>query len=442
MQHSDVIIIGGGAAGRAVVHFLHAAEEYLSVTLIKDEEISVNRCALPYGIASQKPAEKFFIPNKLITFFGAELVIDTVERIDTERSQLTTATGKSFSYNHLVLTTGARPLIPPFPGVDAPQVVGLRSKHDLLALKDFALNKRKVVVLGGGYIGIEVAAVLQSLNLQVTIIEILPNILTGTLEEEFAKEIEQHLTKNGVEVMKNARVVEILTTDGQVSGVQFDDGAKLDTDFVILATGVAPNTKLARQSGIETSVFGIITDEFLRTNVQNIYALGDCAETKSFITKKPVRGEFETNAVFMSKVVGANILGHRKTFSGVINANMMTAFNFSCGFAGLTERIAMEELDIVTGCSDVLSKYPMMDGVGHVRTKLIFERHTRKIIGGSVLRYGYGTAFDIDFIAFAIQMGATIEDTLLHQYATHPELTAKSSDNMYVFAAQDALKKL
>jgi NADH oxidase (H2O2-forming) len=135
-------------------------------------------------------------------------------------------------------------------------------------------------------------------------------------------------------------------------------------------------------------------------------------------------------------------LGHQKTFPGVINTNTMTAFNLSCGSAGLTERVARDELDIVTGCSEVLSKYPMMDGAERVRTKLIFERHTRKIIGGSVLRYGYSTASDVDFIAFAIQMGATVEDILLHQYTTHPELTPKSSDNMYVLAAQDALKKL
>jgi NADH dehydrogenase len=301
---------------------------------------------------------------------------------------------------------------------------------------------QKAVVLGGSYIGVEVAAVLQYLNVQVTLIEILPNILSSTLEEEFAKEVEQYLTKNGVEIRTNARIVEILTTEGQVSGLQFDDCTKLETDFVILATGFAPDTELARQSGIEVSAFGIVTDEFLGTNVQNIYASGDCAETKSFITQKPVRGEFETNAVFMSTVVGANILGHQKTFPGVLNTNMMTAFNLNCGSAGLTERTAMEELDVVAGYSEVLSKYPMMDDARRVRTKLIFERHTGKIIGGSVLRYGYATAPDINFISFAIQMGATIKDMLRHQYATHPELTAKSSDNMYVFAARDALKKL
>jgi NADH oxidase (H2O2-forming) len=442
MQHSDVIIIGGGTAGRTLVHYLHTADNYVSVTVIKDEEININRCALPYGIASQKPAGKFFIPNKLITYFGAELVIDSVEGIDTEGSQLTTAAGKSFSYNHLVFATGAQPLFPPFHGVDAPQVVGLRSQYDLIALREFARKMQKAVVLGGSYIGVEVAAVLQYLNVQITLIEILPNILSSTLEEEFAKEIEQYLTKNGIEIRTNARIVEILTTEGQVSGVQFDDGTKLETDFVVLATGFVPDTELARQSGIEVSAFGIVTDEFLRTNIQNIYASGDCAEKKSFITKKPVRGEFETNAVFMSKVVGANILGHQKTFPGVINTNTMTAFNLSCGSAGLTERVARDELDIVTGCSEVLSKYPMMDGAERVRTKLIFERHTRKIIGGSVLRYGYSTASDVDFIAFAIQMGATVEDILLHQYTTHPELTPKSSDNMYVLAAQDALKKL
>jgi NADH oxidase (H2O2-forming) len=166
---------------------------------------------------------------------------------------------------------------------------------------------------------------------------------------------------------------------------------------------------------------------------------GDCVEKKSYITGKPIRGEFGTNAVFMAKVVAQNILGRNKTFSGVINANATSVYDWSLGSAGLTEKTALDAgLDVVSGYSEVPDKYPMMDGVTPIRTKLIFERNTGSLIGGSVMRKGFGAAQQIDFVSLAIQMGATLEDLPSYQYATHPELAAKPSDNAYQFSARNA----
>ncbi len=123
-----------------------------------------------------------------------------------------------------------------------------------------------------------------------------------------------------------------------------------------------------------------------------------------------------------------------------INANATTVFDWSLGSAGLTEKMAWDAgIDPLTGYSEVLDKYPMMDGVTPIRTKLIFDCSTLKLIGGSVLRKGHGAAQNVDFISFAIQMGATMEDLLIYQYATHPELAAKPSDNTYVLSAKDAM---
>ncbi|MCK5912250.1 MAG: hypothetical protein KAG12_00115, partial [Desulfuromusa sp.] len=153
--------------------------------------------------------------------------------------------------------------------------------------------------------------------------------------------------------------------------------------------------------------------------------------------------EFGTNAVFMAKVAAANILGNRTTFPGIINANASSAFEYTFGSAGLIAKAAEREgLDFIVGESEVMAMYPMMDGVNMIQTKLVFDKGSQKLIGGSVLRKGHCSAGNIDFISFAIQMGATIEDIVKYQYATHPELAAKPSDNTYMFAAQDALKKL
>jgi len=438
-----VVVIGGGPAGRLIVHALHKSAEKFDVTLIKDEEINANRCAVPYGIVDKKPVDKYCISNDLVTDYGAKLVIDYVESIDKEAQSVTTTKGRKFSYDHLVLATGSQPIIPPIPNIGLKNIVNVRSKSDMEQMRDFAKNHKKCVVVGGGYIGIEVAVVLKGLGIDVTVVEMMPHVLLTTMDDDFVEIIEAHISDNGIKILNNTRVVAFEGQEGSVSEVVLDNKDVLDADFVIVSVGVKPNTTLAEQTGIETSKFGIVTNDSMETSVKNIYTAGDCAEKKSFVTKAPSMGEFGTNAVFMSKVVAANILGKKTTFPGIINANASTAFEYTFGSAGLIAKAAEQAgVDFIVGESDVVDMYPMMDGVETIKTKLVFEKSSQKLIGGSVLRKGHCAANNVDFISFAIHMGATIEDLLIYQYATHPELAAKPSDNTYLFAAQDAQKKL
>ncbi len=438
-----VVIIGGGPAGRLIVHAIHKSAEKFDVTLIKDEEINANRCAVPYGISDKKPIDKFCISNTLVTDFGAKLVLDYVESIDKKEQLVTTATGKKFTYDYLVMATGSQPFIPPIPNIDLKNIVNVRSKSDMEQMRGFAQQYKKCVVVGGGYIGIEVAVVLKELGIEVTVVEMQPHVLLMTMDDDFAETIEAHIIDKGVKVINNTQVTAFEGQDGNVSGVVLDNGDVLSADFVIVSVGVKPNISLAEKTGITTSRFGIVVNEQMETNVKNIYSAGDCAEKKSFVTGNPSMGEFGTNAVFMAKVAAANIMGNPATFPGIINANASSAFEYTFGSAGLIAKMAEREgLDFVVGESEVMAMYPMMDGVNMIQTKLVFDKKSHKLIGGSVLRKGHCSAGNVDFISFAIQMGATIEDIIKYQYATHPELAAKPSDNTYMFAAQDALKKL
>ena len=443
MNKRDVVIIGGGPAGRVIVHALHAAGADMSITLIKDEAVNVNRCAVPYGIPEGKPLEKYDIPNKLVTNFGAELIIDTVDKLDPERNLIQTREGREFEYSNLVLATGSRALIPPIPGIEGNRITGVRSRDDLALLRQWAKTSKKALIVGGGYIGIEVAVVLRRMGLEVTVVEMLPHILSATTEPEFIKVAENDLREHGLNLVTGSAVEEfLLNNDGVFTGVRLQNGEIIDADFAAVAIGVIPNSELAAQAGLATNRMGIVVDDFLRTAYPNIYASGDCAVKKSFITGEPTRGEFGTNAVFMSKVVAANILGEEKKFPGVINANCSTSFTCAFGSAGLTEKQAQEQgMDVISGTSEVLSAYPVMDEAKPVLTKLVFERQSGRLVGGSVLRRDHATAMCVDFISFAIQMGAGIEDIMTYQYATHPELAAKPSDDIYLFAARDALKK-
>jgi NADPH-dependent 2,4-dienoyl-CoA reductase/sulfur reductase-like enzyme len=442
MKKRDVIIIGGGPAGRVIVHLLHAQKSGMSVALIKNEEINVNRCAIPYGIPESKAIEKFVVSNKLVTDFGADLIVDDVVKIDPSNREVYTRGGDTYAYDNLVLATGSRPLVPPIPGVETGPITPVRTLENLSRLRAFAAKNKKAVIVGGGYIGIELAVVLRQMGLEVSIVEMLPKILLATTEPEFIGEVENTLTGNGLQLLTNRKVVEFATHNGGGVDVILDKGKSISADFAVLSVGVVPNIELAIQAGVTTSRLGIQVDPYMRASADHIYAAGDCVEKISFITGKPTRGEFGTNAVFMAKIVAQNILGKNKIFPGVINASATSVYDWSLGSAGLTEKMAQESgIDTVTGYSEVLDKYPMMKGAAPIRTKLVFDRNTGRLVGGSVLEKGDGAAHNADFMSFAIQMKSTLEDLLTCQYATHPELAAKPSDNTYVFAAKDALAK-
>ncbi|MDD3603920.1 MAG: FAD-dependent oxidoreductase [Kiritimatiellae bacterium] len=442
MEKKDVIIIGGGPAGRSVVHMLHKAGFPGSVTLIKNEEINVNRCAIPYGISHEKPTTAFQIPNALISDFGAELLIDEVSILDTTARRVKTAAGLEMRYQHLVLATGAQPLIPKIPGGEAGNVVPVRALADLERLRDLTPCSKKAVIVGGGYIGVEAAVGLRRAGLEVALVEMQPHILMATAEPEFIAPLENALKEQGVKLLTGRRVESFELTEGCASAVRLDDGQALKANFVVMAAGVLPDTRLAEASGIRCSRYGIVTDDYLRTSAGNIYTAGDCAEKKSFITGNPAPGEFGTNAVFMGKVVARNILEKPTRFPGIINSNVSTVFDWAIGSAGLTEAAASAQgIKAVSGIGETLDRYPMMAGASPVRVKLVFNRETRKIIGGSVLRRDRCAAANVDFISLAIQKGATMEDISQYQYSTHPELAAKPSDNFFVFASLDAEKK-
>jgi len=441
MEDRDVVIIGGGPAGRTIVHMLHASGRKMSVTLIKNEATNANRCAIPYGISEGKPVEKFQIPNKLVTEFGAELVVDRVSKIDPAGKLVYTDGGRTFRYANLVLATGARPIIPPIPGIEGEAITSVRSIEDLAKLREFASKGQNAVVVGGGYIGIEVSVVLRQMGLDVTVLEMLPRILLATTEPEFIDHVEDMLMTNGIRVLTREKVVAFEHQPDKRVTIRLASGDSLVADFVVLSAGVALETELAEQAGIKTSRAGICADTHLRTTADNVYTCGDCTEKWSYVTRQPTRGEFGTNAVFMAKVVARNILGDPIEFPGVINANATTVYDLSLGSAGLTEQMARDAgFQVVTGWSEVPNKYPMMDGVQPVRAKLVFNRENKRLIGGSVMQKGNCTAPSVDFISLAIQMGATMDDLSNYQYCTHPELAAKPSDNVYTFATRDAAR--
>lgn len=443
MHEFDVVIIGGGPAGRVIVHALHHARSSKSVAVIKDEEENVNRCAVPYGISKEKTIEKYIIPNSLITDFGAQLFVDTVTVLDTKDQVLTTKGGERLKYGQLVFATGAKPFVPDLPGVESDNIVVVRDLADLERLRAFGSKAKRAVVIGAGFIGIEAAVVYKRMGLSVSLVSDFPYVMQASFEADLAPLIHADLIDHGVDIRTEVMATAFRTEGQRASSVVLSNNDKLEGDFFVLAIGVKPNIELAAAAGINVNPGGIETNSSMETNVSNIFAAGDCVAKRSFVSGQPTKGEFGTNAVFMAKVVADNILAKKRNFPGVINANCAKAFELGFGSAGLGEKQAREHgFDPVCGYSEVLDKYPMMNNNSKVKTKLVFDRNSTRLLGGSIVRKGYSVAHNVDLLSLAIQKQSVLEDFLLHQYATHPELAAKPSDNMWLFAAKDALVKI
>jgi NADPH-dependent 2,4-dienoyl-CoA reductase/sulfur reductase-like enzyme len=442
MKKSDIVIIGGGAAGIVATHTIQALNPSLSMSLIKDEEILVNRCSIPYGIGGEKGIENYVVPNSNITCTGADLIIGRVETIDTEKKEVILQSGEIHGYGQLLLSTGSRPLLPRLPGIASDKIITVRSIDDLQRIRASARSGRRALVVGGGYVGVELATELQQLGLSVSLVEMQERILLSTTEPEFIGEVEQMLDRNGIRVMTGRKVTAFEHESQEVVTARLDDGTVIVAELVILSAGVVPNMELAQRAGLATSPLGIITDANLRTSDKSVFAAGDCAEKRSFITGEPIGGDFGTNAVFMGKVAGQNMAGMAAPFMGIINANVSAVYDTSFGSAGLTETGARKAgFDVAVGLSETLDRYPMIDGAAAFRTKLIFDRSSRLLIGGSVLKQGKGVAPHIDLLSLAIQKKTTLEEFLCHQYATHPQLAVVPTENSCLKAAMDAYGK-
>lgn len=439
-----IVIIGGGPAGRVIVHKLHnsAMASQFDITLIKDESINVNRCAIPYGINGKKEINKYQIPNTLITDFGAKLKLGSVKSINPESKKIILNNDEIIDYDKLVLATGATPIRPNLPGIDSPNIRTMRRIDDLDWIRQAALTSKKMAIIGAGFIGVEFAVELKKMGIkEVALIELQPHILGNNYQKEITTILENQLTSHGIQLYSNHKVTGFKEQKDGIH-IQFEGDKELISDHVVLSIGVRPNVELANQAGLKCSPLGIETNQFLQTTHKDIYATGDCAQAYSFISKKPISGEFGTNAVFMSKIVSDHLLGKEKAFKGVLNASVSAIYDYSFGSTGLGSTLSQQDgIATITGISKVLDRYPMIDNVSEIITELIFEKKTHKLIGANVLRKGLSVASNIDLLSFAIQKETTIEELMELQYATHPELAAKPSDNSLVFAARDALKK-
>jgi pyruvate/2-oxoglutarate dehydrogenase complex dihydrolipoamide dehydrogenase (E3) component len=331
--------------------------------------------------------------------------------------------------------------MPNIKGKELKNILKVRKTQDVIATMENLKQLQNIVVLGGGYIGLEFAVSLNNMGKTVTLIELQPHVMGNRMDDNFAKAVENHLEKLGITVLTNEKAVEFVGKE-KVESVLLESGKTVKADAVLSAVGVRPLIEYAKNFGLKTSKDGITVNEYFETNVSDIYAIGDCVETKSFITKKPTPGKLGSNAGQMARLLALNFNGIKKPYEGVINAAVTCVNGLSIGSAGISEKEALNNgYKVVTGFGKSFSAYNNMPHHKEVFVKVIYDKDTLKLLGAEIMGE-FNPAGFIEVAATQIQQEADLYHIISSHYSSHPELTPKTSHPFLVFASEEVLKKI
>lgn len=448
MKNTDVLVIGSSAAGLVAATTGKRIYRDKSFTVITMMPKTLIPCGIPYVFGSVESTDNDLLPaEKMFEASGIDVVYDEVNSIDRENKVVTCKSGEKLSYHKLVIGTGSLPNKPSWlKGADKENVFTVpKNKVYLDEMQKDLESCKKVVTIGAGFIGVEISDELNKAKKEVTLIEKLPHVLGLAFDEDISTQAESLLRARGVNVMTGVSVEEI-NGNGRVESVSLDNGIKLDADAVILSLGYHPNTRLAAEAGLPISDSGFIrVDEYMRTIDPDIFAVGDCAEKRDFVTRKPSPIMLASTACAEARIAGMNLfkLSAIKTFSGTISIFSTAIGMNGFGVAGLTETIARKEgFDIVVGKFEGIDRHPGTLKDTHKQfVKLIVGREAGVILGGEVSG-GLSVGELTNTIGIIIENRMPINSLLTAQIGTHPLLTASPAGYPLIKAAEDASSQI
>ncbi|RLC94803.1 MAG: pyridine nucleotide-disulfide oxidoreductase [Chloroflexi bacterium] len=443
MKHADIVIVGGSAAG--LTAGITARRHYpdKKIILVRKETQVLIPCGIPYIFGTVETPQNNLIGDAVLEKNDIELLLAEATDIDREGKILHTTEG-DVGYERLVIATGSRPAMPPIPGFDLDGVYAV--VKDVAYLSDLQLRletARDVVVIGGGFIGIELGDEINKAgDKNVTIVEIMPHCLALAYDEEFCIEMEKTLQSRGVNIRTSSKV-EKISGNGKVEKVILSGGDEIEADVVILGIGAVANIDLAKKAGLRIGLTGgIAVDRTMQTSDSDIYACGDCAEKISFFGGRPSPLKLASIATLEARIAGANLFGIKRENIGTVGVWATAVGDTALATAGLTEKMARERgYDAVAVTVTGPNRHPgMMPGAVITRVKLVFERNSGVILGGQVLG-GPSAGEIINAISACVQNRMTAEDIAMFQTGTHPALTASPIAYHIVNAAEMAIKQ-
>ena len=432
-----IIIVGGVAGGASAAARLRRLDENAQIIMFeKGDYISFANCGLPYYIGGEI-TEKSKLTLQTPQSFNARFNVDVrvkqeVIAIDKENhfvkvKNLFTQEIYTESYDKLILSPGAKPIIPKINGADSDNVFILRNIPDTYKISDFLKNHspKTAAIIGGGFIGIEMAENLTHKGVKVTIYEAAPHIAT-VLDEDTACDLSLYLEEKGVTIKTEYSVADI---------------AQLNADMVIMSVGVTPDAEIAKSAGLDTNAKGaILVDEHMLTSDKDIYAVGDAVQIKNFITGDNGYVPLAGPANKQGRIAADNICGFNSVYTGTQGTSILKAFDMTAAATGLNERAAKQaglNYDKVFLWSNSHATY--YPGATNMSLKVIFEKETGKILGAQAVGFD-GVDKRIDVLATAIRAGMNGFDLCNLELAYAPPFSsAKDPVNMAGFMIENLL---
>lgn len=352
-KHLNIVIIGGGVAGVNVIYRLMKAERQFNITCITQEKyFDYSTCGIPFVLGGiiENPEDLILHKHEFFSEKGVKLLMETeVTDIDPADHQITilnkAGENEQLQYDRLVIATGRVPFKPPIPGIELQGVHTLMNLEQCKQLLSAISLVDSAVVVGGGAIGLEAALAFNTHKLDTTLIEVAPSVLPMMLDPDMAKLVEEWLTGKGIKIHTNSKVQQIVGAD-HVEFVILEDGTKLPTKLVLLAAGIRPNVTLAKKAGLDIGlVGGIVTDDKQNVyhkaqSIENVFALGDCVETKSLLTGQQMLSPLASTCIQQARTIVHNILGMPSEFRGSVNPTMISIDDLQVGAVGLTAHAA------------------------------------------------------------------------------------------------------
>ena len=443
-----LILIGAVAAGTSAAAKARRNTEDAEIVIYeKDHYISYSGCGMPYFLGGEVARAEDLTPRNP-AFFKSKYNIDILTRhevlaVHPDRKTVDVRNllnGEEFTdhYDKLILATGARSIKPPIRGADADNVFMLRNINDMLRIQAFITDQspQSAVIVGTGFIGLELCENLTARGMRVTMIEKLDQVSPG-LDPDMAVYVKQRLKANKIEIMTSAEVTAI---DG--SEVLLSDGRKITGELVILSVGVRPEVTLAREARLVIGVTGAIrVDTYMRTSDADIYACGDCIEQFNIVTNKPVYRPLGSTANKTGHIAGDNVSGSSVEFRGILGTGIYQIFGLAVAMTGLSEKEALKEGYDIEICHNIKPSKPDYMGGKELVIKAIADRKDGRILGVQIVGED-GVDKRIDVFVTAITFGAKAEDLFHLDLAYAPPFSTTKDPVMYTGMILDnALRK-